>query len=263
VSARRISVADAAGELSALVWGRPEEAAETLLLIHPANLQGRCWEPVVDALDPGQACVAVDLRGHGSSTRSGSFDVAAWAAESRRVARACGAGRVHLVGASVGAAIAVELAADHPEEVRSLTALGGAFLPAPVDGDPLLGALRERDLDPTLAAEMVDGALTAEAQADLRERIVADVSLNAAPVASAIWRAALATDARDRRAEIEAPCLALVGELDQVCPAEQSRWFADEVGGETRVLPGLGHLFLYERPELVAGAIMTQTGVRT
>lgn len=258
---RRISVAGAAGKLSALVWGRPGEAAETLLLIHPANLQGRCWELVMDGIGGDMACIAVDLRGHGSSTRSGSFSVKEWAAESRRVVRACGAERVHLVGASVGAAIAVELAASHPEEVQSLTTLGGAFLPAPIDGDPLLESLGEHDLDSTLGARMVDDVLV-RAPAELHERVLADLSLNPGPVASAIWRAALATDVRDRLAQIDTPCLVLAGELDQACPPEQSRWFAQEVGGESRILPDLGHLFFYERPELVAGAIMTQTGVR-
>jgi pimeloyl-ACP methyl ester carboxylesterase len=254
---RRVAYAD--GELSALAWGRPEAAA-ALLLLHPANLRGRSWELVAGALGDGAFCLAPDLRGHGDSTRRGPFAVAGWAAESLRLLDEQGIQGVHLVGASVGAAIAVELATAHPDRVSSVTTLGGAFLPVDPDRDPLLAALRADGLDAGLAREMAEGALTAAAPSGLAERIREDVSLNPAAVASAIWQAALATDVRPVLARLTTTCLVLNGELDDVCPPADAHWFAAQVGAEARILPGRGHLLLYEAPELVAAAITAELG---
>ncbi len=41
-----------------------------VLLMHGAGLNGRCWAPVARALSQGFRPVAMDLRGHGSSSRS-------------------------------------------------------------------------------------------------------------------------------------------------------------------------------------------------
>ena len=66
-------------------WGA--ETGPSVLLVHATGFHARCWDAVARRLSPSLRVVAVDLRGHGASTKRGPFgweqfgaDVAAFAA---------------------------------------------------------------------------------------------------------------------------------------------------------------------------------------
>jgi pimeloyl-ACP methyl ester carboxylesterase len=247
--------------LSALVRdGAP--GAPTILLIHPANLRGATWRAVVDALDPALRCVMPDLTGHGDSARTERYSVQAWCEDCERVLDALGVEQVHAVGASVGAAIAVALAARRPGAVLSLGTVGGALRPAPVDGDTLLAALAGGATIDDLRVEMARASVAPGLPTAALERIAADVSANAPETLAAVWRAALATDVAPQLPALYAPCWSVVGEHDQSCPPEESAWFATAVAGELHVLDGVGHLPMYEAPERLA-ALIARAAVAT
>jgi 3-oxoadipate enol-lactonase len=243
------------GSLSALRWGEPAGAPCALVLIHPVNLQAACFERLVERLPGARPCIAPDLSGHGHSLREGSYSVEAWARDCWSVVDRLGADRVCVIGASAGAAIAFELAATRPDRVQSLIGLGAAVLPASPDGDPLLAALAAGPFDRALKRSLVDDAVAPDANEAVREQIVEQVSDNEAPVAAAIWRAALATDVRPAARRWRGPCLLATGEHDRGCPPEQARAVATEIGCEFRVLPGVGHLPFIEDPDSAAALI--------
>ncbi|WP_233158091.1 alpha/beta fold hydrolase [Actinokineospora bangkokensis] len=99
-----------------------------VVLLHGFPHTHRVWDPVLPHLD-GSTVVTPDLRGFGDSPRVDGQDVATSA---RDVLDTVREERFDVVGIDAGAPVAVFLAAEHPERVRSLTAceavLGG--LPA-------------------------------------------------------------------------------------------------------------------------------------
>ncbi len=243
------------GDLSLLRWGEPGDRRDAVLLIHPANLQARCWQRVVTSLSGRRLCIAPDLRGYGESTREGPFSIDGWARDCGRIADSFGVERVHLVGASVGVTVGLELAAACPERVASVLGLGGAFLPVSPAGDELLVRLQQTGLDQDLRRWLVDGAVAADAAEWVRESIIEDVSDNEAACAAALWQAALASDVRPLIGALKArPArhLLVTGELDVSCPPDEALSVARRLGCPFRELAGVGHLPMYECPEEVA-----------
>lgn len=257
------SVAGPAGDLAVAVAGRggAKRSGEAVLFVHPANLGRRCWSAVTALLADRICCVALDLSGHGDSGRSPdrAYGVASWADECAAVLSALRLERVHLVGASVGAAVVVELAASEPTAIATVTTVGGAFLPAPGAGTELEAEIEALGPIAALRQHLVAAALAPGAAPALSEAIVPDLSENDAATVIAIWRAALATDVRPALERLHAPTLAIVGEADRTCPPDESRWFAAEAGGRLVVLPEVGHLPMYEAPDRVAEMIGRHT----
>lgn len=80
-------------------------------------------------------CVSIDLRGHGQSDKPpGGYTMAGYADDVAWLAGQLGLDRPIVVGHSMGGAIAVQLAADHPDVARALVLVD----PAPV-GDNRAG----------------------------------------------------------------------------------------------------------------------------
>src|SRR5262245_40213109 len=82
---------------------------------------GSYWRPQVEALSTHFRVVLDDHRGVGRSTPvSGAQCVAQMAADVRRLLDALGIARAHLVGHSLGGAVAQVLAIESPERLSSL-----------------------------------------------------------------------------------------------------------------------------------------------
>lgn len=95
---------------------------EPVLLIHGLGSSTEDWQPQVKALERQFTVVTYDVRGHGKTAKpSGRYTVPQFAADAARLIERLELGAVHIVGLSMGGMIAFQLAADHPELVRSLT----------------------------------------------------------------------------------------------------------------------------------------------
>lgn len=103
-----------------------------VLLLHGLGSGARDWEPQTLALAGRFTVIAPDLRGHGiSSPASGAIDIAEQAADMATLLMREGIDRADVVGMSMGGAIALQMALDFPERVRSLTVVNSrsAFAP--------------------------------------------------------------------------------------------------------------------------------------
>ncbi|HSQ00918.1 MAG TPA: alpha/beta hydrolase [Candidatus Dormibacteraeota bacterium] len=109
--------------LHCLEWG--DAAAPPVLLIHGNGGNAHWWDPLVPFLTPGWRLVAPDLRGHGESEwpREPAYGIADCSGDLAALLDQLGLDRVAVIAHSMGARIAVWLAAHHPARVRGLALL--------------------------------------------------------------------------------------------------------------------------------------------
>jgi pimeloyl-ACP methyl ester carboxylesterase len=102
----------------------------TYLLVHGLASNARLWDGVVGCLQrAGRRSVAVDLRGHGRSSKPGDgYDFPTLVSDLTAVLDAVGSERVVAVGQSWGGNLVVELAARHPERVEAVVCVDGGFI---------------------------------------------------------------------------------------------------------------------------------------
>lgn len=100
------------------------------LLVHGLASNARLWDGVGARLAAaGHDSVAVDLRGHGESTQTGSgFDFTTLSADLSVLIDAMGWEAVVAAGQSWGANLVLELASRHPEPVAAISLIDGGFL---------------------------------------------------------------------------------------------------------------------------------------
>lgn len=160
-----------AGRWTIRVGRRGPQTGAPAVLIHgfASDLNG--WMFNLDALAAHGPVIALDLPGHGGSSKEvGDGSLATLAEAVRETLAALGVGEAHLIGHSLGAAVAARLAIDHPGLARSLTLISPACLSAqPVAEDFLSGlvdAQRARDLRPVLESLPADPGLITRAMVE-------------------------------------------------------------------------------------------------
>jgi len=132
---------------------RRSGAGPAVLLLHGFTGSGADWEPFRTALERVTTVIAVDLLGHGASAAPrdpSRHAVERQAADLAALVRREVAEPAHVVGYSFGARIALRLAADHPDVVRSL------FLESPSAGIPDPDARAARRAADEELARMLD-----------------------------------------------------------------------------------------------------------
>lgn len=145
---QRLDVPVDGGTLAAFQWG---DGDEVVLAPHGITANHASFQLVAEALDPSLRLVAPDLRGRGDSAGlPGPWGMDRHADDCAAVLDHLGVDRVVVAGHSMGAFVAVRMAARHPDRVRALVLLdGGLALPLPegLDVDDLLDAV----LGPSMA----------------------------------------------------------------------------------------------------------------
>lgn len=141
-----------------------EGAGPPVVLIHGYSGDLNNWLFNVEALAARGPVVAVDLPGHGGSSKDvGDGGLRLLAATVRAALAAAGVTEAHLVGHSLGAAVAARIAADDPTFAASLTLIAPAGLPGTAVSEPFLTgvieAQRARDLRPWMEMLVADPAM--------------------------------------------------------------------------------------------------------
>jgi pimeloyl-ACP methyl ester carboxylesterase len=110
--------------------------APTLLFLHGGGLSGRQWQPQVEALKDFH-CLVPDLPGQGRSDEDSGMPLPTLLAElSDWIATHALDGRAHVVGLSLGGAIALSLVRAYPECIASTIVSG-----CTVQMNPILAAI--------------------------------------------------------------------------------------------------------------------------
>lgn len=98
------------------VWG--PEGAPVVVLVHGGAAHGGWWDHLAPSLAVRRRVIAVDLTGHGSSDRRGSYDFPTWAEEIYAVSVTEGSSRPSIVGHSMGGVVALAAAYRYHKSIR-------------------------------------------------------------------------------------------------------------------------------------------------
>lgn len=106
-------------------------SGSTVLLLHGLSARADRWKHNLDALgSAGMQAIAIDLPGHGFAEKGGGFDYSAagYSAWLDAFITTLNVERIVLVGTSFGGLVAARYAADHPDRVAGLMAVGAIGL---------------------------------------------------------------------------------------------------------------------------------------
>jgi 3-oxoadipate enol-lactonase len=218
--------------MTALAHDRAGPTGTTpLLLLHAGIADRRMWDPIWPRLTAERDVIRVDLRGFGEST---TRPTDRWSprADVLETLDALGVDRVHAVGCSFGAGVAVEVTLERPAAVASLflASPGGALITERTDQLAAFWeaegtALEAGDLDAAAEANVVawvDGpargpdVVDADVRDAVREmqRLAFGIGLDWDDAIFEELEVGLDPEAPERYGEIVAPTLVLTGDLD-------------------------------------------------
>jgi pimeloyl-ACP methyl ester carboxylesterase len=247
----------------AATGGRPFDPAQpSVLFIHGAGMDHTVWALQARYFaHHGRSVLAVDLPGHGRSGGELLQSVGAMASWIVKLLDAAGVQSAALVGHSMGALIALEVAASAPARVRGLALLGVAER-MPVHPDLQAAADGNRRLGPELVSSwghgrsghiggnpapglwMMGGSL------QLLERAPAGA------LAADLAACNAYDGARAAAARVACPTLLLLGGHDRMTPPAKAKPLAEAIeGARTVILPTAGHMLMSERPDAVIDAL--------
>ena len=156
------TMVDAGGKALRIARLGPAEGVP-VVLIHGYSGDLNNWMFNIEALAAANPVIVLDLPGHGGSSKDvGDGSLSALADSVGAALDTLAVSRVHLVGHSLGAAVAARLAADRPGLAASLTLIAPAGLgTTPVSEAFLTGVIeapRAKDLRPVLELLLADPA---------------------------------------------------------------------------------------------------------
>ncbi|MGP9789272.1 acetoin dehydrogenase dihydrolipoyllysine-residue acetyltransferase subunit [Roseinatronobacter sp. NSM] len=233
-----------------------------LFLIHGFAAEQTGWAPLERALPKDQPLLRLDLPSHGKSPRRSLRSFAELARAVVAAFDASGTEQVHLVGHSLGGALALALADIRPRKVASLTLIAPAGLGPEIDAPVLRGiarASRAESLLPWLRCLTADPEGLGEdyARAALRGRL--DPQLRAAQLelAGALFPDDVqAFDLTAALRRVRVPTALVWGRADRIIPWRHALAARGDMA--LHLLPDCGHIPHVDTPETVAGILARQ-----
>ncbi len=234
-----------------------------LLFLHGLGGDHAVWNAVTPRLSEQHRTIAVDLRGHGRSPApaGGPYDFPALQGDLVALLDDLRIERVHLIGLSAGAYLALAFTLDHPERVRSLVSIAGGSScdkHTQAIGDRWARTYREEGPDAYVLRLVKDLYYPdwAEAHLDVVDRL-REQAREGDFAAFARWGAAIRTfDVRGRVGRVNRPTLVVHGMDDQVVDVAHARLLRQSIpGAELRLLAQTGHLVPIERPDETVVAV--------
>jgi 3-oxoadipate enol-lactonase len=215
------------------------------------------WALQVPVFSQRHRTVIFDNRDVGqSSLADGEYTVADMGQDALALAGSLGLDRFHLLGVSMGGAIAQEIALAAPERVRTLTlavtwAGGGQWARALSRswGRRAQRMSREEMVDELMLLTLSEGLYeNREAVAWLRDVMLANPHPQSPEAFARQLEASSRHDARDRLGSLSMPVHVIGAEHDIMVPVWKSREVAELIpGARLTVLPGAAHGVQVER----------------
>ena len=239
-------------------------SGRAVVLIHGFLLNHSIWDGVMPALTRRARVLRPDVRGLGeSSVVPGPYLMETLAADVAALLDAQDIERATIVGHSLGGYIALSFFRMYRERVEALALVGSRFAADTSDAARFRSDLAERTeregisqavqwLFPLLFAPHVY-----EENPPFVEETRRLCGRNDPRGAAALLRgAALRVDSRDLIEDIDVPFLFSIGEADAIMGRAEAEDIAREGRARVQLLPGCGHMPMFEAPDQLAGALV-------
>jgi pyruvate dehydrogenase E2 component (dihydrolipoamide acetyltransferase) len=225
-----------------------------IVFIHGFGGDLNNWQFNQEALAENRGTYAVDLPGHGGSSKdlgSGHVDVGALAKAVVDFLDAKNVGKAHLVGHSLGGAVALDLALNHADRVASATLVCSAGLGPEINMtyiDGFMQAKRRKQLEPVLAMLVADPDMVSR---EMIEDVLKFKRLDG--VEAALKRiiddnfagGRQALELTSRLGELSVPAQVIWGRQDQIIPASHAEGLPTSV--PVHVFDDAGHMVHMEK----------------
>jgi pimeloyl-ACP methyl ester carboxylesterase len=217
-----------------------------LVLIHGAGGEHLAWPSEIRRL-ANYRVYTPDLPGHGKSKGHGLQRISAYGEHIQGWIHELELPKFFLVGHSMGGAIALWFALQHPSLIHGLVLIStGAQLPVNL-------SLIEDLASPHSYSSAVDDICKWSFSPGADPRTVQSVKKQMLKTRSTVFgadfRACDAFDLSDELGKVQTPTLVLVGENDRMTPLRFSEELRDGIKGSTlEVVKGAGHMLPLEKP---------------
>ena len=236
------------------------QSRETIVFLNGIAMSVAHWAPYVKAFQGEYCCLCHDMRGQTLSGKpDGEYSLDLHAQDLAELMDKLGIAKVHLVGTSYGAEVAMAFAIRYPEKCLSLTLIDGVS-----ETDPLLEAIVDSWM---LAAEnnarlfyrtilpwnYSPGYINANRELLVkREESVANLPKEWFESFNRLCAAFLKINLTDSLSAIQSPTLIIVGEKDILKPYKFSKIIEQRIKGSRLVIvAGSGHAAVLEEPTLI------------
>lgn len=218
-----------------------------VLLLHGFGADLNTWMFSQPALAEGRRVIALDLPGHGGSAKEvGAGNVERLTDAVEGAAGALGIERAHLVGHSMGGAVAASLALRRPELAATLTLIASAGLGPDINAafiDGFVRASRRREAIEVPGLLVHDPALVSRAMVEdvLRYKRLDGVAAALSTIAEAWFTGGRQSlDLTEQIAALQLPIQIIWGREDRIIPVSHAEALAARV--PVHILDQTGHL---------------------
>jgi pimeloyl-ACP methyl ester carboxylesterase len=250
---------------------------EPMLLIPGLGMDHTYYRLGAPLLSRHLQVLAVDPRGIGRSTKSPPpYSVEGWADDFAALIDQLGFGPIHVLGSSLGGAMALALAQRHPDKLKSLIVIGGFSeldRATELNFRLRLRLIQKLGMSDEVADYMGLWTLTrkfinSDAGYAVMRANQANIRANSADSYSAFIEALLkwgrCQPGQEQEpkfttllASIKGPTLVVTWDNDHLIPRELSELIAARISGaKLVVMPGAGHIPFMEQPEQVTRIVL-------
>lgn len=223
---------------------------QNLVFIHGSGSDHSAWSHQYARLHKKYNIVAVDLPGHGQSGGSGEKHVKDYCVWIKNLLTAFGLNDPILVGHSLGAAIALQFAISHPEEIAGIVCIGSG-MKMPVNPF-FLDFLKTNPAE--MPAEVIELICKYSVAKENRPQFLPPLQKSISQCKVDILYGDLSAcnelDLTGDAEKIKVPALIVCGTEDKMTPPDLSRALAEKIKGSSlKMVAGAGHMVMLEQPE--------------
>jgi pimeloyl-ACP methyl ester carboxylesterase len=228
------------------VWFDERGSGDPLVLIHGGAVDSRFFDKSIDRLAAHLRVITVDLWGHGrTADRDEPFSLASFSKDVAELIERVAGGSAHVLGHSIGGAVALDLTMRRPELVRQLIVVSAGF-----------DSSSEAGIEGGISDEMVDQTVTF--LGDTYGAVSPDGKEHFAVVVRKDFELSSAEPrfTPEEVARISHRTLVMAADDDIASLDHTLVFYRLLPNGELAVVPGTSHFLLQEKPELCDAIVL-------